>query len=61
MFWRLLLNWLVNHVDFKLYNSVSPIGRRLGGPDILSVTDAYIILEFWVEGVIRFTGYFQTA
>lgn len=61
MIWRLLLNWVINHVTFKLYNSDRPIGRRLGGHDIPGVTDAYIILEFWVEGVISFSGYFQTS
>jgi len=61
MFWRLLLNWLVNHASFKLYNSDRPLGRRLGGHDIPGVLDAYIVLEMDIEGVTSFTGYFQTS
>lgn len=61
MLWRLLLNWLVNHVTFKLYNSDRPLGRRIGGHDVPNVIDAYIILELWIEGVISFSGYFQTS
>lgn len=61
MILRLLLNWLVTHTTFKLYNSSTPLGRRLGGHDIPGVQDAYIILELWVDGVISFSGYFQTT
>ena len=56
-----LLNWLLKRVTFRLYNSSSPIGRRLGGHDIPGVTDSYIILELTLSGVLAFTGYFQTS
>jgi hypothetical protein len=56
-----LLNWLLKRVTFKLYNSSTPIGRRLGGHDIPNVQDYYIILELELAGVTAFTGYFQTS
>lgn len=56
-----ILNWLLKRVTFKLYNSSSPIGRRLGGHDIPNVVDSYIILELSLSGVVAFTGYFQTS
>jgi hypothetical protein len=56
-----LLNWLLKRVTFKLYNSSTPIGRRLGGHDIPNVQDSYIILELELAGVTAFTGYFQTS
>jgi hypothetical protein len=56
-----LLNWILARVTFKLYNSSTPIGRRLGGHDIPNVTDSYIILEMAISGVTAFTGYFQTS
>jgi len=59
--WKVLLNWLLAHATLKLYNSDRPAGRRLGGHDIPGVTDAYIILEIALSGVISFTGYFQTS
>jgi hypothetical protein len=48
-------------VTFRLYNSSTPIGRRLGGHDIPNVIDSYIILELVLAGVSAFTGYFQTS
>jgi len=56
-----LLNWILARTTFKLYNSDRPAGRRLGGHDIPGVTDAYIILDLALSGVIAFTGYFQTS
>jgi len=56
-----ILNWILKRVTFKLYNSSSPIGKRLGGHDIPNVTDSYIILELVIAGVSAFTGYFQTS
>jgi hypothetical protein len=48
-------------VTFRLYNSSTPIGRRLGGHNIPEVVDSYIILELSIAGVTAFTGYFQTS
>jgi hypothetical protein len=48
-------------VTFKLYNSSTPFGRRLGGHDIPNVIDSYIILELSIAGITAFTGYFQTS
>lgn len=56
-----LLNWLLKRVTFRLYNSSTPIGRRLGGHDIPDVTDSYIILEMTLGRVLAFSGYFQTT
>jgi hypothetical protein len=58
---RKLFNWIIARATFKLYNSSSPIGRRLGGHDIPKVIDQYIILEIGIAGVLSFTGYFQTS
>jgi len=59
MLW--LLNWLLKRVTFHLYNSSTPIGKRLGGHDIPNVIDSYIILEVMMSGVSAFHGYFQTS
>jgi hypothetical protein len=56
-----ILNWILKRVTFRLYNSSTPIGRRLGGHDIPNVTDSYIILELELAGVTAFSGYFQTS
>ena len=56
-----ILNWILKRVTFKLYNSSTPIGKRLGGHDIPAVIDAYIILELVIAGVSAFSGYFQTS
>jgi hypothetical protein len=56
-----ILNWILKRVTFRLYNSSTPIGRRLGGHDIPNVTDSYIVLELVLAGVTAFTGYFQTS
>ena len=56
-----ILNWILKRVTFKLYNSSTPLGRRLGGHDIPAVVDSYIILELVISGVTAFTGYFQTS
>jgi hypothetical protein len=56
-----ILNWILKRVTFRLYNSSTPIGRRLGGHDIPNVIDSYIILELVIAGVSAFTGYFQTS
>jgi len=56
-----LLNWILKRVTFKLYNSSTPLGRRLGGHNIPDVIDSYIIIELVISGVTAFTGYFQTS
>jgi hypothetical protein len=56
-----ILNWILKRVTFRLYNSSTPIGRRLGGHDIPNVIDSYIILELEIAGVTAFSGYFQTS
>jgi len=56
-----ILNWILKRVTFKLYNSSTPIGKRLGGHDIPAVIDSYIILELVIAGVSIFSGYFQTS
>jgi len=56
-----LLNWLLKRATFKLYNSSTPLGTRLGGHDIPNVTDSYIILELEIGHVSAFTGHFQTS
>lgn len=56
-----ILNWILKRVTFRLYNSSTPIGRRLGGHNIPDVTDSYIILELSIAGITAFTGYFQTS
>lgn len=56
-----ILNWLLNRTTFRIYNSSSPLGRRLGGHDIPNVTDHYIILELSLSGILTFIGHFQTA
>lgn len=56
-----ILNWILKRVTFRLYNSSTPIGRRLGGHDIPNVQDSYLILELVLAGVTAFTGYFQTS
>jgi len=56
-----ILYWILKRVTFKLYNSSTPIGKRLGGHDIPAVIDSYIILELVIAGVSAFSGYFQTS
>lgn len=56
-----ILNWILKRVTFRLYNSCTPIGRRLGGHNIPDVVDSYIILELSIAGITAFTGYFQTS
>ena len=56
-----VLNWILKRVTFRLYNSSTPIGRRLGGHNIPDVVDSYIILELSIAGITAFTGYFQTS
>jgi hypothetical protein len=56
-----ILNWILKRVTFKLYNSSTPIGKRLGGHDIPDVVDSYIILELVIVGVSAFSGYFQSS
>lgn len=56
-----ILNWILKRVTFRLYNSSTPIGRRLGGHNIPDVVDSYIILELSIAGITAFTGYFQTS
>lgn len=58
---RKLFNWIIQRATFRLYNSGTPLGRRLGGHDIPNVIDAYIILEIGIKDVLAFTGYFQTS
>lgn len=59
--WQKLLNWILKRATFRLYNSATPIGRRLGGHDIPNVINAYLILEIGLKDVRTFTGYFQTS
>ena len=59
--WQKLLTWILKRAKFSLYNSSTPIGRRLGGHDIPNVLDSYIILEIGLKDVKTFTGYFQTS
>jgi hypothetical protein len=56
-----ILNWILARTTFRIYNSATPLGRRLGGHDIPGVTDSYIIIELSLSGITAFTGYFQTA
>jgi len=56
-----ILNWILKRVTFRLYNSSTPIGKRLGGHDIPNVIDNYIIIELIIDGASAFTGYFQTT
>jgi hypothetical protein len=56
-----ILNWILKRVTFRLYNSSTPIGRRLGGHNIPDVVDSYLILELSIAGITAFTGYFQTS
>jgi hypothetical protein len=56
-----ILNWILKRVTFRLYNSSTPIGKRLGGHDIPNVIDNYIIIELIIAGASAFTGYFQTT
>ena len=56
-----ILNWILKRVTFKLYNSSTPIGKRLGGHAIPNVFASYIILELVITGVSAFSGYFQTS
>ena len=56
-----ILNWVLKRVSFKLYNSSTPIGKRLGGHNIPNVLDSYIILEMGIAGISAFIGYFQTS
>ena len=58
---RKVFNWIIARATFKLYNSSTPIGRRLGGHDIPNVLDQYIILEIGIRDVLTFSGYFQTS
>jgi hypothetical protein len=56
-----ILNWILKRVTFRLYNSSTPLGRRLGGHNIPDVVDSYIVLELAIRGAISFSGYFQTS
>jgi len=56
-----ILNWILKRATFRLHNSNTPIGKRLGGHNIPNVIDSYIILELVIAGFTAFTGYFQTT
>jgi hypothetical protein len=56
-----ILNWIMKRVTFSLFNSNTPIGKRLGGHDIPNVIDSYIILDLIISGRSAYTGYFQTT
>jgi hypothetical protein len=58
---RWLLNLLLPRLSFRIYSSLTPLGRCLGHHDIAYVVDTYIILELSITSVIAFTGYFQTS
>jgi hypothetical protein len=58
---RWLLNWLLSRVEFTIYTSPEPVGKRLGGADIRGVTDRYLILTLIFNGSAILTGHFQTS
>ncbi len=59
--WKWILNLLLPRLSFRIYSSLTPLGRCLGHHDIANVVDTYIILELSLTSVIAFTGYFQTT
>jgi len=53
------LNWLTKNADVRIYTSPNPVGKRLGGHDITSVSDMYLIVDVRIAGRIIILGYFQ--
>ena len=60
LFWRWLFG-LLDKAEFALVSSDVPRGKRLGGHDIPDVRDKFLILTIGLQGLVSFTGYFQTA
>lgn len=56
-----ILRELLRRAGLNLYTSKTPKGRRLGGTDIISEPDRFIILEVSWSGVTVFEGYWQTS
>ena len=56
-----VLSWLYANATAKVYTSLLPVGRPLGGKDIPQLPDYYIILDVRAAGKILVLGYFQTT
>jgi hypothetical protein len=58
---KLVLSWLYANATAKVYSSIIPVGRHLGGKDIPELPDMYIVLDVRAAGKIIVLGYFQTT
>jgi hypothetical protein len=56
---RLALSWLYSHATAKLYTSSTPLGRLLGGHDVTTLPNEYLILDVRAGTRILVFGYFQ--
>lgn len=54
-----LLNSIIPGIDAKAYTSPTPIGRRLGGHDIVELQDMFLILDVSYHGKRLLLGYLQ--
>jgi hypothetical protein len=61
MLWRKVLEWLLSRASLRVYTSPQPLGRRLGGADIVGVTDKYLILEVSLQSILTFIGFWQLS
>jgi len=56
-----VLTWLYANATAKVYTSLLPVGRHLGGKDIPELPNLYVILDVRAAGRILVLGYFQTT
>lgn len=58
---KIIIDWILRNATFKLYSSPTPVGKRLGGHDIPSQVDSFIILDVRAGTRILILGYFQAS
>lgn len=58
---KIILDWILRNATFKVYTSLTPVGRRLGGHDFPQFPDRFVILDVRAGDRILILGYFQYA
>ena len=59
--WSRFLRWLLTNAGFNIYLSTIPRGTRLGGTDIVTIPDRFVILIVTHKTTEVFAGYWQTS
>jgi len=58
---RWVLNYLVKNAKIHLFSSHIPIGKQLGGHDVIGVKDSWIVLTITVKDHIIISWCWQTT